>query len=189
MTIISKDIKLAVKLLKKGGIIAYPTESSYALGCDGTNEEAKRKICRLKRRPVGKQMTFIVNSIGVAEKYAILEKSEKNAARNLMPGRLTLVCKGRNGGEFAFRIPSNKIAFNLAKTFGGPITATSANLSGKEPVFSIKNLIKLYSGKIDMVLDGGNLPRRRPSTVADVFSGINIRRRGPVSRRMLEGVL
>lgn len=189
MTIVSKDIKLAVKLLKKGGIVAYPTESSYALGCDGTNSRAKRKIYVLKKRPEGKQLTFIVGSLKTAEKYAFLTENEKKVARKLMPGRLTLVAKSRHGREFAFRIPSNGTALKMAKAFGKPITATSANMSGKSPVFGVKKLLGMYGGKIDMAIDGGTLPKRRASTIADLFNEINIRRKGPVTKKQIEDAI
>ena len=189
MTIVSKGIREAVMILKKGGIVAYPTESSYALGCDVTNHEAMRKVYKLKKRPMSKGLTFIVGSTKTAEKYSILGRSEKNVMKKLMPGRLTLVARGRKGGEFAFRIPSNYRALEMAKAFGKPITATSANMSGKEPIFSVKKLLNLWNGRIDMILDGGTLARRRPSTVVDIFSGVNIRRKGPVTKKQIGDAL
>ncbi len=189
MTIISRDIKLAARILRRGGIVAYPTESSYALGCDATNHMAVKKIYALKKRPKGKQMTVIVGSMKAAERHAVLGADDKNIVRKLMPGRLTLVCRGRSGGEFAFRIPSRPEALKLAKAFGKPITATSANISGKNPVYKVNNLLKLYGGRIDMVLDGGTLPRRRASTVASMLNGIEIRRKGPVTKKQIEDSL
>ncbi|MDI6721464.1 MAG: L-threonylcarbamoyladenylate synthase [Candidatus Aenigmarchaeota archaeon] len=189
MTIISKDVRLAVDILKKGGIVAYPTESSYALGCDGTKKRPARKIYVLKKRSPTKNFTVIIGSLKTAEKHGILGEKERKLMRKLMPGRITLVTKGRKGGEFAFRIPSHRIAFELAKAFGRPVTATSANISGEEPIFSAKKLASMYNGKIDMVLDGGNLPKRKPSTVVDLFDGINIRRKGPVSKKEIEEAL
>ncbi|MBI2173011.1 MAG: threonylcarbamoyl-AMP synthase [Candidatus Aenigmarchaeota archaeon] len=189
MTIISRDIKLAVRILRRGGIVAYPTESSYAMGCDATNPAAVRKIYALKKRPKKKQITVIVGSMKAAERHALLSREDRNVVRKLMPGRLTLVCRSRNGGEFAFRIPLHKTAFALARRFSKPITATSANISGKRPIHSTASLLKLYGGVIDMVLDGGTLPGNRASTVASMMNGIEIRRKGPVTKKQIEGAL
>lgn len=169
--------------------MAYPTESSYALGCDATNRKAVGKVYRLKKRPASKELTVIIGSAKAAEKYAILGGSEKSVVKKLMPGRLTLVARSRKGGEFAFRIPSNYKALEMAKAFGKPITATSANISGKEPIFSVKKLLNVWNGRIDMILDGGTLARRRPSTVVDLFSGVSIRRKGPVTRKQVGDAL
>ena len=188
MTIVSDDIQKAAGILKKGGIVAYPTESSYALGCQ-IGKEAVKKIYEIKQRPKNKGMTYIVPSLEVAGKYAVLSNNEKRIVKKLMPGRLTLVARNKRGGEFVFRIPSHPVALKLAKAFGKPITATSANISGKEAIYNPKKIFDLWNGKIDMILDFGILPKKRPSTIACVFDKIKICRRGHVTKKQIEDAL
>ena len=178
--------------LKKGGTIIYPTETSYGLGCDGTNPRAVRKIFKIKKRNFRKNLTYIVPSVEIAEKYGIITKIDKKIIKKFMPGNITLVVKSRNkkfGKEFAFRISSNKFANNLALKFMKPIVATSANISGNESLYNIDEIKKIFLGKADLIIDSGNLKRRKPTIVLDLFDGVNIRREGAISEKEIRQIL
>src|SRR3990172_6430520 len=98
-------IKAALGVLKKNGTVIYPTETSYGLGCDGTNPKVIRKIFRIKKRNIGKNLTYIVSSVEIAEKYGIITRIDKKIIKKIMPGNITLVVKSKNkklGEEFAF---------------------------------------------------------------------------------------
>jgi len=187
-----KSLGLAVRILKKGGTIIYPTETSYGLGCDGTNPRAVRKIFKIKKRNFRKNLTYIVPSVEIAEKYGIITKIDKKIIKKFMPGNITLVVKSRNkkfGKEFAFRISSNKFANNLALKFMKPIVATSANISGNESLYNIDEIKKIFLGKADLIIDSGNLKRRKPTIVLDLFDGVNIRREGAISEKEIRQIL
>ena len=186
------SIKIASNILKKGGIVVYPTETSYGLGCDGTNPKAIRKIFKIKKRNLGKSLTYILPSVGIAEKYGIITKADIKIIKKFMPGNITLVVKSRNkkfGKEFAFRISSNNLANKLSKKFRKPIVATSANISGKESLYNINEIKKVFSGKVDLIIDSGNLKRRKSTTVLDLFDGINIRRKGNITEKEIRKFL
>jgi L-threonylcarbamoyladenylate synthase len=136
-----------------------------------------------------KNLTYIVPSLKVAEKYGVITKEDKKVIRKFMPGNVTLVVRSRNkkfGKEFAFRISSNKFAHKLAKKFRKPIAATSANISAKGAIYDIKEIKKIFSDKADLIIDAGNLKRRKPTTVLDLFDGVNIRRPGIISRKEIK---
>ena len=169
----------AAKILKKGGIVIYPTESSYALGCDATNAKAIKKVHKLKGRKSGKYFPVIVADIDMAKRYYFVDKKIERLAKF----GITIVTKKKNnmpksiGG---FRISKNSIARKLSKELGKPIIATSANISGKESLYKINDVKKIFTGKVDAILNADNLPKRRPSTVYD-YQNKKILRKGPVT--------
>jgi tRNA threonylcarbamoyl adenosine modification protein (Sua5/YciO/YrdC/YwlC family) len=176
-----KAAALASSVMKKGGIVVYPTETSYGIGCDYTNKKACKKIFYLKKRPLSKNMVTIVSSISMAIKYAKLTNDEIRAARKLMPGPLTIAVNDK----FSFRVSSNRFARTIAKKLARPIVSTSANMSGGSDNYRIKDVIRLFSGKVDLIIDGGNLKKVRPSTIVNLRDGINIIRKGPVSKKKI----
>ncbi|MCD6547683.1 MAG: threonylcarbamoyl-AMP synthase [Nanoarchaeota archaeon] len=179
-----KGLEKAVEILKKGGIIVYPTETAYAIGADITKKKALRRIYKLKKRPRNKPLTAIVSDINMAKEYCYLTKLEEEIVKKYMPGALTLIAKKKkkvpdefNKKNFGFRISSNKIARKLAKMLGKPITATSANISGEKEVYDPKKL-KINA---DLLIDAGKLKRRKTSTIIKVVKGkIKVLREGAI---------
>jgi len=176
-----KGIITAVHILRKGGIVIYPTESSYAIGCDFTNKKAVAYVVGLKQRPVSKHITVIVDSLKTAKKYCRLNKKEKQLIKEFMPGPLTICAKGKHFKEFNFRISSNRIASALAKFLGKPIVATSANFSNEMPIYESKKL-KQFIGLVDAIIDIGMLPKREVSTVVKVNKETKILREGAIPK-------
>lgn len=167
-----KDIiSKAVKILRQGGVVVFPTETAYGLAADFLNSQAIRKIFQIKHRPEDKKLTLIASDLKMAEQYFYLNKREKKLAKKYWPGPLTLILKIKifpsfiKGGrgriyqgqkspsipllqrgkliteEAGVRISSNKIARKLCQKLGRPITATSANLSGQPACYSAKDII------------------------------------------------
>ena len=141
----------ALKVFKKGGIVAYPTESFYALGVMAYDEAALRRLHQLKKRPVEKAMPLIVGSRDILN---TIVKSVPAQAEELMkkywPGPLTIIFDAKEilsrllisgKGKIAVRIPGDSFALSLAKTADFPITATSANISGKPPAQNSEEVI------------------------------------------------
>lgn len=183
--------RCAAHMMKKGGIVVYPTESSYGIGCDATNRRAVRRVCELKGRSPQKALPVIVASETTARKYYVFDDVVSLLVKKFMPGPLTVVARKKNslsnriGG---FRIPPHPLARAIARAAAVPVVATSANISGKEAVYKIKEIMALFEGRVDLVVDAGNLPCRRASTVFDTVR-MTLVRRGPVSGRSIRNAL
>ena len=185
-----KNIKKAAKVLELGGIVIYPTESSYAIGGDYTNKETLEEIKQIKKRPKTKKTITIVPDAEMAKKYGKIDEISNALINKFMPGPLTLIVPGKyRRDEFAFRISENPIARKLAKHLGRPITATSANISGEENIYDSEELHKFF-GKVDVILDAGDLPKREASTIVKVLkTKIKILREGAISKERLKEFL
>ncbi|MEM3399728.1 MAG: L-threonylcarbamoyladenylate synthase [Candidatus Micrarchaeia archaeon] len=171
-------IRLAAKILRNGGLVAFPTETVYGLGADALNPRAVRKIFEVKGRP--KDDPLIVH---IADKKDIhkLARDIPDCAEEIMgkfwPGPLTLIFKKRRivpkitaGGlnTVAVRMPDNPIALALIKSAKKPIAAPSANLFGRPSPTSAKHVLDDLGGKIDAIIDGGKTKIGVESTVLDL---------------------
>jgi L-threonylcarbamoyladenylate synthase len=167
----------AAEVLKVGGLVAYPTESFYALGADALNPAAIQKVFTAKGRSAIKPLPVIVHE---KSEITLLTKDlsliARTAIERLMPGPVTLVFPaseavpdGLTGGtcKIGVRLPDHEIASGLARALGGPVTATSANLSGRPGLVTSEEVISSLPG-IDLVLDGGTTPGTPASTVVDL---------------------
>lgn len=188
-------IKEVVNVLEKGGTVVYPTDTCYGLGVDATNENAIKKLRKLKQRPVKEPISIIVSSLSMIEKYGKITKSVRFLVREFMPGPLTIIIKKKkivpdilNRSGVSFRIPANKVALALVKKLGKPITAPSANPRGLQPAYSIRKVLEYFDRKVDVVIDSGTLPRVIPSTIIDMKKDYpKLIRKGPIAfRKVLE---
>lgn len=189
----------AAAILKRGGVIAFPTETFYGLGADAANEKAVENIFRIKGRAFSNPIPLI---IGKKEELPGLVKDIPALAETLMarfwPGPLTLVfeASGRvhpgltaGTGKVGIRISSHPVAAALAEALGGPVTATSANLSGKRECSSIGDVLDQIGGSLDGVIDGGLTAGGLGSTVLDVTCDPpRILRHGAISAVRLQGI-
>ena len=184
-----KIIKEAIKIMKNSGLVIYPTETCYGLGGKATDIKVINKIYKIKKRSTTKPIPIIVSDLKTMEKYGKITKKIKLLIKKFMPGALTIIIHKKktipdilNPNEIAFRISSNSIASLLTRGVGLPITATSANISGGPPHYKIKEVIRTFDKKVDMILDCGNLPKIKPSTYIDMKTDIpKIIREGPIS--------
>jgi L-threonylcarbamoyladenylate synthase len=185
----------ATDVLNRGGLVVYPTDTLYGLGCDALNADAVRRVFIAKKRPMEKPLSIAVSSLEMMEKYAHVTKEAKSLAREFLPGALTIVLRKRNLPEIltsgrenvAVRVPDNEVALGLIESLGRPITATSANLSGMEPPITPQESLRQI--KADMTLDGGKLESRIPSTIVDLTSRPRLLREGKIKRRDIERVI
>jgi len=185
----NNTIATAVRVLKNGGVIVYPTETSYGLGCDATSRKAVKMVYRIKRRISKKPLSVIFGSIASAKRYVQLNNIGSMLVKRFMPGPLTLVAKskkklvGSPKNEIAFRIPSGRFALTIARKFKKPITATSANLSGKEQIYDSDKL-DTFKNKVSLIIDAGNLPKRKISTIFDLRT-MKIIRKGAITKKKI----
>ncbi|MEK6606357.1 MAG: L-threonylcarbamoyladenylate synthase [Myxococcota bacterium] len=168
------DVQTAVELLARGEVVAFPTETFYGLGADARCEQAVRRVRALKARDDRSPIAVIV---GEPEMLDALCAGVPAAARDLAaahwPGALTLVLTARPGlapsllgaaSEVGLRVPSHPVARDLARRFGGPVTATSANRSGDPPARTAAAVRATFGDELPVV-DGGDTPGAPASTV------------------------
>lgn len=184
--------RAAVAALKRGGVIAFPTETTYGLGCDPRNAKAVARIFKMKGRTKTKSLPLVAASLSQVRRIAkrgAMSDEQRATSHELMvrywPGPLTLVLPIRKGGrrgpplpksiaprgEVAIRVSSSPFVRAVCRAHGFPIVATSANQSGEPECRSGAAVVRVFRSKTqqpDLVIDMGALPRRKPSTVARV---------------------
>lgn len=187
-----RNIKRAVGILRRGGVVVYSTDTAYALGCDSTSRQAMARIFKIKKRPREKQLPLIAGSTAMVKKFYKIDKISARLIKKYWPGPLTLVLSikhnvstilGRNK-KVAVRVPDCKIARLLSGRLGRPIVSTSANLSGQQVCYSASCVIGQFKNQKyqpDLILDAGRLPKRKPSTIVIIKDGrVVILRKGAV---------
>ena len=166
----------AVRVLKDGGVIVFPTETSYGIGCDATNDAAVRRIIDIKGRSPKKGMPVILPPEADPSEYVIMCESALALAKRHWPGPLNIAAKRnptspiaqiceRNGDQ-SVRKSSHPIAQELARRLGKPIVATSANPSGADAAYMAAQVPRFFGSKNapDVFIDYGNLPVNKAST-------------------------
>lgn len=173
---IDEVIDAAVEVLRRGGLIIYPTDTVYGLGADAENEDAVRRIYEVKGRPEEKKLTIAVSNITMAERYAIIDEYSRKLMEKFLPGKVTFILKKTprvpdvlNPVAIGIRIPNFPVVLELIGRFGRAITATSANKSGRPPKLDPDEAASEVEA--DLILDFGLLPPSRPSTVVDLTGG------------------
>ena len=189
----------AVEVLRRGGIVAYPTDTLFGLGVDALNEAAVERIFEVKGRPQGMPLPLIIGESEQLEMVAdtVTECAWKFASA-FWPGGLTLVVPvGTNvpalvtarGWKVAVRLPDHPIPRELARQLGRPITGTSANRSGGPDPSTAESVQNQFHNTIDMILRGGSAPAGRSSTVLDITGNQpKVLRHGAVSVEQLERI-
>jgi L-threonylcarbamoyladenylate synthase len=173
------ELSKAIESLQNGDIIVYPTDTLYAFGVDVYNKDAVKKVFEVKNRPLDNPLPVAVSNLVDIEKIAFMSDIARDLAEYFLPGPLTMILKKKSvildvvtGGldNVAVRIPDNDIALELLSRYG-PITATSANVHGKE-VPDIINDIKMQfnSDDVAVYLYYGKL-KGPPSTIVDMTEG------------------
>jgi len=164
-----EGIEKAVNTIKQGGLIIYPTETCYGIGCDPFNETAVNRVTKIKERVNATGYLVLCSNIKQAETYGYITKEEKELARSKIP--TTIISKRKEvwpkfvGPDFAFRISPNPVARKIVKYFGKPILSTSANIAKNPEVYSPRIAYDIFNGKVDIVIDGGLLHERKPSRI------------------------
>jgi len=173
-------LNLALKIIKGGGLISFPTDTVYALGADATSEEAIKKLYKLKRKDRKTPIAIFVKDIEEAKSYV---EEISLAAQYLMeefwPGPLTLIFKSNSEklrsilsdtNKLGIRMSPNKFVISLLERSGVPITATSANISGRRASATASGVRYYFNNRIELILDGGKAQNPIPSTVVDLSS-------------------
>lgn len=190
----------AVRILRRGGVIAYPTETVYGLGVDISNDRAVSHLFELKGREAGRPVLIIIPSTEAVSRYAeCVSESALRLTSRFWPGGLTIVCRAKETvsplltggtGKIGVRLSANFIATALCRALGGAVTSTSANLSGFPPCTSVSQVLKAFPSGLGLVINGGSCAAESGSTVVDVTeSPCRIIRQGVISREAIESVV
>ncbi len=194
-------VEEAVRVIRHGGIVAHATETCYGFACDLTNEAAVQKLFTLKKRPADQPVSALFSAVEEAKNCVEWNEQAEELAKKYLPGPLTIVLplrrkdvhydrtfyrtifpSPRSGSTLGIRVSSHPVAQQLSALCGVPLSTTSANLHGEPAPYSIKEILKQFSGQElqpDLTLDGGILPHTPPSTIVDVTSGsVRILRQG-----------
>ena len=178
------DIEAAGRIIKNGGIVAFPTETVYGLGADAGNEESVKKIFEAKGRPSDNPL--IVHIADKRDIYKLASEVNENAKKLIeafMPGPFTVILKkselvndtvSAGLDTVGIRFPENKTAQALIKSAGVPIAAPSANLSGKPSPTKAKHVIADLSGRVDAIIDGEDCIVGVESTIVDASGNIPV---------------
>ncbi|SFC95214.1 L-threonylcarbamoyladenylate synthase [Butyrivibrio sp. YAB3001] len=190
----------AGRIIKEGGLVAFPTETVYGLGGDALNPESSKKIYAAKGRPSDNPLiVHVANMEDLADIVKEVPESAKKLAKAFWPGPLTMIMNKNEkvpyettGGldTVAIRMPNNKIALELIRQSGGYIAAPSANTSGRPSPTIARYCEEDLSGKIEMIIDGGQVGIGLESTIVDLTSDVPmILRPGYITASMLKDVL
>ncbi len=195
-----KVIRQAGEILKKGGLVAFPTETVYGLGADGLNERAAEKIYAAKGRPSDNPLIIHITDMESLEKIVRnIPKTAVKVAEKYWPGPLTMIFEkadivpyGTTGGlqTVAVRMPLDKTAAAVIRAGGGYVAAPSANTSGRPSPTEAWHVKEDLDGKIDMIVDGGPVDIGVESTILDMtVDPPMILRPGAVTKEMLEKLI
>ena len=194
----ARDIENAAEIVKGGGIVAYPTDTVYGLGCDPHNARALKRLISVKGRRK-KPLPILVASPRAADRIAVMDRRARALASKFWPGPLTLVLEPRvrfpksltlGRKTIAVRCPEDRTALKLIRRCGGLLTGTSANLTGQPPCVSATMVRRCLGDRIDAVVDGGPSPRRVGSTIVRIDSrGVTILRKGPIRNEQVKRTL
>ncbi|HWD25684.1 MAG TPA: L-threonylcarbamoyladenylate synthase [Rhizomicrobium sp.] len=199
-TLAAPDLADAVRTLRDGGLVAFPTETVYGLGADATNGRAVARIFEAKGRPRFNPLIVHVRDAAEAMRHAVFHAPARKLARAFWPGALTLVLPRATNCRLsalvsagldtvALRVPAHPVAARLIAESGLPIAAPSANASGRITATTAAHVARSLGGKVDVIVDGGATPLGLESTVIG-FDGERpvLLRAGAVARAAIEAV-
>lgn len=171
-------IQDAADIIRKGGVIAFPTRCLYGIGADAFNAEAVDRIFKIKQRPTEKPILVLIDDPQRLEQLVTrISDNARDIMKRFWPGKVTLIFEAAAGvpdyltagtGKIGIRLAAHPVAAALARAIQGPITGTSANLSGRPGCHQIEDLPPAVTNQLDLVLDAGPLHGGTGSTVVDV---------------------
>lgn len=176
----SRTIKQIVEILKSGGLIAYPTDTLYGIGCDIFNKSSIEKIYQIKRMPRYKPLSFICADLKDISKYAQVSNSAYKIMKRLIPGPYTFILRATRmvpkimltrRRTVGIRVPDNDICLAVVQELGNPIISTSASVSEDEIMSDPIEIDNKFGNSLDMVIDGGVLVSE-PSSMIDLTEDI-----------------
>lgn len=186
-TLTENIIRQAVTVLQSGGVIAYPTEAVYGMGCDPLQDNSIRKVLQIKQRPADKGLILIASNITQLMAYIDLDKLPDERWQEIQaswPGPFTWLIPARQSvsdlirgqhSSIAVRVSAHPVVRELCDAFGGAIISTSANLSGEEPTRTVEQTRAQLAELVDYIVDGKVGDSSKPSEIRDALTGALVR--------------
>lgn len=186
------SLKKAVEVIKGGGILIFPTDTAFGIGCRIDNETAVKRLFEIRKRPKDKAVPVLFDSIGTVRKYVLpFDKNVQSLMKKHWPGALTIVLKCRTnripslvrggGDSLGVRIPNHELVLELIQNVGVPIIGTSANVAGGPTPFSLDELDKNLMNQADGVLTGKTKGKSVSTVIDCTTTSWKILRQGGVS--------
>jgi len=198
LKVTEEAIVQAAEIIRGGGLVIYPTETVYGLGCDPFNSSAVDRLLRVKGRE-NKPLPIVAASVDKAREVALFNPQAEKIVSMLWPGPLTLVLKAQvtfptgitlGSDTIGIRVPDHEVAMRLAELSGGYLVSTSANKSGAPSPRRVEEAVSQIGQEVDLILDAGRSPLGHSSTVVDMTSGKpRILREGPIPLKLIMEVL
>lgn len=169
------NIRLAADVVKRGGLVVYPTDTVYGLGCDPFNSEAVRRVCLVKGSRE-KPLPVLACTVEDVERVAVVSTVARKIIEVFWPGPLTLVLPRKAALDsttfglpsIGVRVPNNDVALRLIRLSGGLLVGTSANKTNGDPPSTARDALMQLNNKVDVILNGGNTNLGISSTVLDL---------------------
>ncbi len=191
-----EKLKEMGETIKKGEIVVFPTETVYAIGTNGLDEEAIRKLYKIKQRPFDKPTSLLVSDMKMIEALvADITDKEYKLMKTFFPGPLTIILKKKNivpniltgnTGTIGIRMPENEIARKLIAYANVPIAAPSANIANKPSGTNIENIINDFKETVDYYIDGGESKIGLGSTIVKIENNVPIiLREGSIAKEQI----
>lgn len=180
-------IRNVVETLKQGGVIVYPTDTIYGIGCDIFNRKGVKKIYQIKQRDPRKPFSFICSDLSEVSNYAQVSNFAFKIMKRYLPGPYTFVLEASRvvpdllttkQKTVGIRIPDNPIALQIVRELGHPLVTTSANLSGDASLSDPVEIEKTLGRQLDLVVDGGNLSGDPSTVISLVNDQVEVLREG-----------
>jgi L-threonylcarbamoyladenylate synthase len=194
----TEGIKYAASVIRGGGVVIYPTETVYGLGCAPSDPDATKRILQIKQR-ADKPLPLICSSMDIARKIVKFNPTAEKLAERFWPGPLMLILPNKidypiwvtHGKKtLGVRVPGSDVSRRLAELSAGVIVSTSANKSGANPPITAREAMNQLGDEVDVVVDGGPSLGQLPSTILDLSgSEMWIVRSGPITGNMIMGAL
>ncbi len=172
-----RTIKQVVECIKDGGVIAYPTDTYYGIGCDIMNKKAIEKVYQLKQRDKKKPFSFLCSDLKDISKYAKVSNYAYRTMKRLLPGQYTFILEGTKlvpkimltkRKTAGIRVPNHQICTDLIKALGNPVLSTSATTEDRGILSEAWMIEDEFNNLVDIVIDGGDVPNL-PSSVVTLF--------------------
>jgi len=179
----SESIREASKTIISGGVIVYPTETVYGIGASALDEQAILRVFQIKRRPMSMPIFLAVSSLEMLDRVAEISTNDREILERLMPGPVSVLVRRKDvvpnvltaGSPLVgIRFPDHEMALRIIDA-AGPITSTSANLTGSPSPASVEEVSQEIAERVEMVLDGGKCKFGQPSTLLDLTNRTIIR--------------
>lgn len=173
--------------LRDGGIIAYPTDTTYGIGCSIFSKRSIERIYQIKKREKSKPFSFICSSIAEVSKFARVDNATFKILKRYLPGPYTFILEATRDvpdllltrqKTVGIRIPDNIICNNLVNILGNPLITTSANLTGEIPVGDPLLIRDIFGGDLKYIVDGGTLNTDVSSVISLLGSNVEVLRSG-----------